>query len=82
MPLKAGMLLKTHVEKMSVLCLSTMLMKTHKLDVSLHDVHEKKGGYQKTANDISPLRGGRTCILFKLRQYQTKGESCFSGVFF
>jgi len=40
-------LLKTHVEKMSVFRLSTMLMKTNEIASSLHDVDEKKGGYQK-----------------------------------
>ena len=35
------MLLKTHVEKMSVFRLSMMLMKTHELNYSLHDVDEK-----------------------------------------
>ena len=34
--------LKTHVEKMSVFSLSTMLMKTNKLSQSLHDVDENK----------------------------------------
>ena len=36
------MLLKTHVEKMSHLCLSTMLMKTNELNQYLHDVDENK----------------------------------------
>jgi hypothetical protein len=36
-------LLKTHIEKMSVFRLSTMLMKTRELNRSLHDVDEKKG---------------------------------------
>ena len=34
-------LLKTHIEKMTVFGLSTMLMKTSKLNDSLHDVDEK-----------------------------------------
>ena len=38
---KAGMLLKTNVEKMSIIRLSTMLMKTNELNRSLHDVDEK-----------------------------------------
>jgi hypothetical protein len=38
-------LLKTHIEKMPVFSLSTMLMKTHELNHSLHDVDEKKGTY-------------------------------------
>jgi hypothetical protein len=54
MHLKAGMLLKTHVEKMSVSCLSTMLMKTHKLNEPLHDVDEKKRGYRKPEMTASP----------------------------
>jgi len=40
-------LLKTNIEEMSVLRLSTMLMKTSGLNHSLHDVHEKKGSYSK-----------------------------------
>jgi hypothetical protein len=36
-------LLKTHVEKMSTFRLSTIFMKTKELNLSLHDVHEKKG---------------------------------------
>jgi hypothetical protein len=39
------MLLKTHVEKMTDNCLSTMLMKTHKLNPSFHDINDKKGSY-------------------------------------
>jgi hypothetical protein len=54
MHLKAGMLLKTHVEKMSVLCLSMMLMKTNKLGLPLHYVDEKKGGYRKPEMTASP----------------------------
>ena len=46
---KAGMLLKTNVEKMSIFSLSTMLMKTHELIVSLHDVDEKKGLAKKVS---------------------------------
>ena len=38
-------LLKTHVEKMPVFRLSTMLMKTHELHHSFHDVDEKKWSY-------------------------------------
>ena len=45
MRLRLIKLLKTHVEKMSVFCLSTMLMKTHELNPSLHDVDENKGSY-------------------------------------
>jgi hypothetical protein len=39
------MLLKTHVEKMTDNCLSTMLMKTNELNRFFHDIHDKKGGY-------------------------------------
>ena len=38
-------LLKTHVEKMSLFSLSTMLMKTNELNHYLHDVYENKGSY-------------------------------------
>ena len=41
--IKAGMLLKTHVEKMSHFCLSTISMKINGLWVSFHDVIESKG---------------------------------------
>jgi hypothetical protein len=37
------MLLKTHVEKMSVYGLSMMLMKINELYVPFHDVDENKG---------------------------------------
>ena len=40
-------LLKTNVEKMSVFRLSMIFMKTNELSHHLHDVDEKKGGYQK-----------------------------------
>jgi len=43
MTLTFSKLLKTNVEKMSVFRLSIMLMKTHELSRSLHDVDEKKG---------------------------------------
>jgi hypothetical protein len=38
-------LLKTHIEKMPVSRLSTMLMETKELNQSLHDVDENKGSY-------------------------------------
>jgi len=38
-----AMLLKTNVEKMSVITLTTMFMKTRYLQGSSHDVYEKKG---------------------------------------
>src|SRR5208283_1840732 len=39
-------LMKTNIEKMSVFCLSTMLMKRNELKRSLHDVDEKKGRFR------------------------------------
>ena len=38
-------LLKTHIEKMSLFCLSKMFMRTNDLFVALQDVIENKGGY-------------------------------------
>jgi len=35
------MLMKTHVEKMSMLLYPTMLVKTKVLDIVCHDVYEK-----------------------------------------
>jgi hypothetical protein len=43
MRLNCVKLLKKNVEKMSIFSLSTMLMKTHKLNLSLHDIIENKG---------------------------------------
>jgi hypothetical protein len=40
---RASMLLKTHIEKMSTLDLSMMLMKTKELQASHHDVDDNKG---------------------------------------
>jgi aspartate carbamoyltransferase catalytic subunit len=40
-----AMLLKTHGEKMSLLCPTTMLMKTNQLKSVSRDVHENKDGY-------------------------------------
>ena len=37
------MLVKTNGEKMSIFCLSTILMKTNELNHYLHDVIENKG---------------------------------------
>ena len=37
-------LLKTHVEKMTDFCLSTIFMKTKELNLCLHDVDENKDG--------------------------------------
>ena len=42
---KAGMLLKTHIEEMSVFRLSIMLMKKNELNHSLHYVDERKWSY-------------------------------------
>jgi hypothetical protein len=39
--------LKINDEKMSTFCLSTMLMKTSKLNAPFHDVDEKKDSYLK-----------------------------------
>jgi hypothetical protein len=41
------MLLKTHVEKMSLCGLSMMLMKINELQLPFHDVDENKGSYLK-----------------------------------
>jgi len=46
MPANFWMLLKTHIEKMSIFRLSTMFMKTNYLDLSFHDVAEIKGCYE------------------------------------
>ena len=43
---RAIMLLKTHIEKMSYFCLTTMLMKTHGLNQFNHDVDENTGSYR------------------------------------
>ena len=45
MRLNSANLLKTHVEKMSINRLSTMLMKINELNHPLHDVDENKGSY-------------------------------------
>ena len=42
-----AMLLKTHVEKMSLFCPTTILMKTNHLKSVSRDVHEKKWSYLK-----------------------------------
>jgi hypothetical protein len=39
---KSRNLLKTHIEKMSAFCLSTIFMKTNDLHRSFHDVDENK----------------------------------------
>jgi len=44
------MLLKTNIEKMSVLWLDTMLLKTNELYLFYHDVDEKKGSQTKSLN--------------------------------
>ena len=48
------MLLKTHVEKMSVFRLSMMFMKTSELNRCLHYVDEKKDSYRRA--DLAVLR--------------------------
>ncbi|HMD85447.1 MAG TPA: hypothetical protein VKO18_12200 [Terriglobia bacterium] len=59
--LKFPKLMKTNVEKMSVFRLSTMLMKTNKLNQSLHYIDENKGesrltrARQKVACSLSSL---------------------------
>jgi hypothetical protein len=45
MKVSYAMSLKTYGEKMSVFRLATILMKTSGLNVSLHDVDEKKVSY-------------------------------------
>jgi hypothetical protein len=45
MGLTFSKLLKTNVEKMSVVRLSIIFMKTNELNAPLHDVDEKKEGY-------------------------------------
>jgi hypothetical protein len=59
-------LLKTHIEKMSVFRLSTMLMKTRELNRFLHDVDENKGvrGFRKSALGATPLTQGLFNRLF------------------
>ena len=54
MPGSPIMLLKTHVEKMSVLCLAKMLMKTQELNHVCQDVIEKKDGYRQPEMEDSP----------------------------
>ena len=51
-------LLKTHVEKMSIFRLSTILMKTNELGMSFHDVDENKGRTAEAAKRGLAYNGG------------------------
>ena len=51
------MLLKTHVEKMSVLATPTIFMKTIDLTRYSHDIHENKGSYTPRSTAINALAG-------------------------
>ena len=57
------MLLKTHVEKMSVLATPTIFMKTRDLCRLGHDIHENKGSYPPGSTAPGPWgldAGGRS----------------------
>jgi hypothetical protein len=57
------MLLKTHVEKMSVLATPTIFMKTSDLSQYSHDIHENKGSYPPGSTAPGPWgldAGGRS----------------------
>ena len=51
------MLLKTHVEKMSVLATPTIFMKTRDLSLHSHDIHENKGSCAPRLAAPTPLKG-------------------------
>ncbi len=51
------MLLKTHVEKMSVLATPTIFMKTSDLGRYSHDIHENKGSYAPGSAAPEALEG-------------------------
>ena len=51
------MLLKTHVEKMSVLATPTIFMKTIDLSRYSHDIHENKGSYPPGSTALNALEG-------------------------
>ena len=51
------MLLKTHVEKMSVLATPTIFMKTSDLSRYSHDIHENKGSYTPQPTALNALEG-------------------------
>ena len=51
------MLLKTHVEKMSVLATPTIFMKTRDLSRYSHDIHENKGSYAPGSTALNALEG-------------------------
>ena len=51
------MLLKTHVEKMSVSAAPTIFMKTRDLSRDGHDIHENKGSCAPRLAAPTPLKG-------------------------
>ena len=51
------MLLKTHVENMSVLATPAIFMKTRDLSLLGHDIHENKGSYAPRLAAPTPLKG-------------------------
>jgi len=51
------MLLKTHVEKMSVWATPTIFMKTIDLSRLGHDIYEKNGSYAPRSIDLNALGG-------------------------
>ncbi len=51
------MLLKTHVEKMSVLATPTIFMKTRDLSRLCHDIYETKGSYAPRSTTFNVLGG-------------------------
>ena len=51
------MLLKTHVEKMSVWATPTIFMKTRDLSRLGHDIYENKGSYAPRSIDLNALGG-------------------------
>ena len=51
------MLLKTHVEKMSVLATPTIFMKTIDLSRYSHDIHENKGSCAPGSTALKALEG-------------------------
>ena len=53
------MLLKTHVEKMSVLAIPTIFMKTRDLSRLGHDIHENKGSYAPGPTAPQRAQGSR-----------------------
>jgi hypothetical protein len=51
------MLLKTHVEKLSVVATPTISMKTSDLGRDSHDIHENKGSYAPRSTALNALEG-------------------------